>query len=158
MLLIWDVLMEGEKMVKLLFSGIKNIHIVYVICHFHSEIQDLCTCSLALVTKHFFYIGETNDIVSRLRSHNSGYGSQTTTLQSLRPYALFSYICGFDGNRIVRTYVEQQWKRKRDEVIQRGIICMKQIAQCGQLVIKQVQYDVFKIDRMELWLILNFED
>ncbi|HIB92148.1 TPA: GIY-YIG nuclease family protein, partial [Candidatus Poribacteria bacterium] len=54
---------------------------------------------VSIKVQTFCYIGETNNIHVHLNQHNSGYGSQTTCLLSLRPYALFAYVCGFEGNR-----------------------------------------------------------
>ena len=68
----------------------------------------------------FCYIGETVNITVRLNQHNSGYGSITTCPSSLRPYALFAYVCGFDDNKMLRRSFEYMWKIKRDEEINRG--------------------------------------
>ena len=48
---------------------------------------------------YFCYIGQTGNMSSSLNQHNQGYGSKTTTPPSLRPYSLFAYVCGFDGNK-----------------------------------------------------------
>ena len=42
------------------------------------------------------YIGMTKCLRTRLKQHNSGSGSLFTSVESLQPYAIFSYMCGFD--------------------------------------------------------------
>ena len=61
----------------------------------------------------FSYIGETQNIGVRLNQHNQGYGSHTTCNPSLRPYALFAYVCGFEGNKTLRRQFEYTWKCRR---------------------------------------------
>ena len=56
----------------------------------------------------FIYIGETQCIITRLKDHNSGNGSSSTTPIKLRPYHLNAYICGFDRNRSLRCHIENQ--------------------------------------------------
>ena len=74
-------------------------------CPFRLSDMSLPTCNTGFVymlvstrSSSFSYIGETQNIGVRLNQHNSGYGSNTTCDPSLRPYALFAYVCGFDGN------------------------------------------------------------
>lgn len=102
----------------------------------------------------FTYIGETGNIHVRLNQHNSGYGSQTTCPLKLRPYALFAYVCGFEGNRNLRRNFEQSWKNRRDEERMMGVTDIKHIARLASGLIQQtmVAYD------LNLRLILNFEE
>ena len=102
----------------------------------------------------FTYIGETNNIHVRLNQHNSGYGAQTTCPLSLRPYARFAYVCGFEGNRPVRRRFEESWKSRRDTERMRGVTDMKQIASLASGVIQQTEVAF----HLHLRLILNFEE
>ena len=63
----------------------------------------------------YTYIGECSCITKRLYQHNSGHGSTSTAPAHCRPFAVFGYICGFNGeNKPLRRQVEKQWKEKRD--------------------------------------------
>ena len=55
----------------------------------------------------FSYIGDTTNIHTHLNQHNSGFGSHMTCPLSLWPYALFVYVCGFEGNKLLRRNVEE---------------------------------------------------
>ena len=48
--------------------------------------------------------------MTRLVNHNSGSGSSMTTPLRLRPFGDSDFICVFDGNKILRRSIEQQWK------------------------------------------------
>ena len=101
----------------------------------------------------FSYIGETQSITSRLTQNNSGNGSLSTVPLSLRPYALFAYVCGFDGNKGDRQDFERRWKSQRDQERRRGMICMKQIARLASGIIQ-----VNRNYNPELRLVLLFHD
>ena len=58
--------------------------------------------------RKFIYIGETQCIKTRLSNHNSGNGSTLTSPLHLIPYAVVAFICGFEGNIILRRHIEQQ--------------------------------------------------
>ena len=58
----------------------------------------------------YSYIGETKCLRTRLREHNSGYGSSSTEPSYLRPFAVTAYICGFNGLETLRLFVEDKWK------------------------------------------------
>lgn len=75
---------------------------------------------ISVRTRDFVYIGKTKSLQQRLRAHNSGNGSVSTEPSHLRPYALFAYICGFDGNNNLMYYVEQKWKEVRDRLVSFG--------------------------------------
>ena len=102
----------------------------------------------------FSYIGQTNSIITRLNQHNSGHGSSTTCPLSLRPFALFAYVCGFDNDTRLQLHFEDMWKTRRDSERRRGMICLKQIAKLASGITTQYM-DTFNFD---LRLILNFED
>ena len=76
---------------------------------------------ISLRNKSFFYIGKTINPRQRINSHNSGHGSVATEPLSLRPFAFFAYICGFDKNENLMLAVENKWKRARDVMVQNGI-------------------------------------
>ena len=102
----------------------------------------------------FSYIGETNNMSARLNEHNSGYGSKTTCPLSLRPYALFAYVCGFDGDKKLRCDFEKMWKRTRDSERQRGMNNVKQIARLSSQIIPNTQNRA----HVTLVLVINFDD
>ena len=103
---------------------------------------------------YFCYIGQTGNMSSRLNQHNQGYGSKTTTPPSLRPYSLFAYVCGFDGNKQLRLNFEGMWKQKRDKNVLEGLTCMKGISRLAA----DVMISAKKVPDLDLRLILNFED
>ena len=82
---------------------------------------------MSLNHTEYTYIGETQNISSRLVQHNSGNGSNSTCHSYYRPFALVAYICGFLGNANLRQYLERQWKISRDNLIQRGITCTRRL-------------------------------
>ena len=102
----------------------------------------------------FSYIGETINMHARLYQHNSGYGSKTTIPVSLRPYALFAYVCGFEANGKLRRIFEKSWKQIRDRERMRGVTDLKQIARLASGVIHQTEM----LQDINLRLILNFEE
>ena len=75
------------------------------------------------------------NIITRLNQHNSGNGSEFTTELSLRPWALFAYVCGFDGDMTTRMYFARRLQIRRAEERYRGMICMKQIARLASGII-----------------------
>ena len=75
---------------------------------------------LSMKDTNYTYIGKTLSIRRRIQEHNSGTGSTSTEPLHLRPYALFAYICGFDSNKDLLSYIERVWKEKRNRMIRRG--------------------------------------
>jgi len=59
------------------------------------------------------YIGQTNNIRRRLREHNSGYGARQTSDERLRPWALLTFVCGFEGDRRAQVEFEKRWQVMR---------------------------------------------
>ena len=85
------------------------------------------------------YIGMTKCLNTRLRQHNSGSGSHFTSVESLRPFSVFSYICGFDGNRELMLKLEKTWKTRRDFELNQNPLCgPKQIARSIGPVIQRM--------------------
>ena len=108
-----------------------------------------------------FYIGQTKDLSTRLRSHNAGFGSSSTCSEFLRPWAIFGYITGFVNNtKPEREKLEAEWKhcvarRKRQtgsitadeafdtivQILQQSgrvrMICVK----CGTTMPRSVEYN-----------------
>ena len=108
-----------------------------------------------------FYIGQTKDLSTRLRSHNAGFGSSSTCSAFLRPWAIFGYITGFVNNtKPEREKLEAEWKhcvarRKRQtgsitadeafdtivQILQQSgrvrMICVK----CGTTMPRSVEYN-----------------
>ena len=103
---------------------------------------------------HYSYIGETQNISTCLNQHNQGRGAKATTPESLRPYSLFAYICGFDGRTQMRQNIEYMWKLKRAQSVIEGVTCMKSIARLAADVIRNTNNGT----DIELRLVLNFED
>ena len=108
----------------------------------------------------FAYIGKTNSIRTRITQHNTGIGSTSTEPIHLRPFALYAYICGFNGNQDLMFYVERQWKEKRNRLIRNGVNDINAWARCGSEVIACMRTDVeaFGILPSELSLICVFND
>ena len=73
----------------------------------------------------YSYIGETKNIHACLNAHNSGNGANSTLPESLRPYALFAYVCGFEDNKTLRQNFEKTWKIRRDEERMRVLTSLK---------------------------------
>ena len=109
---------------------------------------------ISIRNKKAIYIGETKCLQTRLKQHNSGNGSQTTAVQSLRPYGVFAYVCGFDGNRDLRLKVEEMWKRNKDTKLRQGVDNPKELATCVQNVID----DIKQSHSLNLRLVLLFRD
>ena len=63
---------------------------------------------MSIRRKTYTYIGETDNIRQRIKQHNSGHGSQSTEPSFLCPFAVIAYICGFNGERTLRRYIERQ--------------------------------------------------
>ena len=64
---------------------------------------------ISVRTRNFTYIGECKCIITRLRNHNSGYGSASTAPANKRPYAIFGYIAGFNNsNKSFRRFIERK--------------------------------------------------
>ena len=102
----------------------------------------------------FSYIGETKNIHTHLNKLNSGFGSHMTCPLSLRPYALFAYVCGFEGNKLLRRNFEEGWKKRCDEERTRRVNCLKQISRLSSGIISQAESGY----NIELRMILNFEE
>ena len=104
----------------------------------------------------YAYIGETICIRDRLKQHNSGHGSLSTEPAYLRPFCVMAYICGFNGEKTLRRFVEQKWKERRDVLIRNGINDVRQWAKCGNDVIQHLNEGDNIFERCELRLILLF--
>lgn len=115
---------------------------------------------IAVRKRSYSYIGQTICIRRRIKEHNSGYGSQSTTPSYLRPFALMAYICGFNGERSeLRLHMERQWKLKRDYMIRMGNNDPRDWARAGQDVIDTVVNDhQFNVDASDLRLVCLFRD
>ena len=109
---------------------------------------------ISVRNKKAIYIGETKCLRTRLRQHNSGNGSYSTAVESLCPYAVFAYVCGFDGNRTIRLRIEELWKRNRDQKIRQGVDNPKELAYCVMPIIT----DINRGNKLNLRLVLLFID
>ena len=112
---------------------------------------------ISVRTLTFTYIGECKCIVKRLRNHNSGYGSNSTTPANKRPYAIFGYIAGFnDSNKSLRRFIERKWKEKRDYLISQGVEDPRRWFQIGATVIQDLDNTSYHTQKSELRLIELF--
>ena len=113
---------------------------------------------ISIRRQNYAYIGQTICLRNRIQQHNSGSGASSTEPSYLRPFAVMAYICGFDGRRPLREYIERKWKERRDELIMSGIEDPKQWARCGADVISSVNEHDFNIEKSDLRLVLLFTD
>jgi predicted GIY-YIG superfamily endonuclease len=117
---------------------------------------------VSLRQQNYVYIGTTQCIRSRIQQHNCGNGAIETAPAYLRPFALFAYICGFNGSRRdLRYYIERKWKDQRDQLIQNGIMDTRSWARCADTVINIVSNDNenrFGIAPTDLSLVLLFNE
>ena len=58
-------------------------------------------------SRDYTYIGECNNLFSRLNQHNSGHRATSTTPYHRRPFAIMGFMCGFNGNKNLRRYIEK---------------------------------------------------
>ena len=72
-----------------------------------------CYLLVSMRQSNVTYIGQTNNIRRRLREHNSGYGATQTRDERLRPWALLTLVCGFDGDRQAQLEFERRWQTAR---------------------------------------------
>ena len=113
---------------------------------------------ISVRTLTFTYIGECKCIITRLRNHNSGYGSASKTPANKRPYAVFGYIAGFnDSNKSFRRFIERKWKEKRDYLISQGVEDPRQWFQIGATVIQDLDDTSYQREKSELRLIELFK-
>ena len=113
---------------------------------------------ISVKTRNFTYIGECKCIVNRLRNHNSGHGSSSTTPAHNRPYAILGYIAGFNGtDKSFRKYIEDTWKAKRDFLRSQGIEDPRRWFQIGAAVIDELDDDLYKEKKKELRIIELFK-
>ena len=107
----------------------------------------------------YTYIGECSCITKRLYQHNSGHGSTSTASAHCRPFAVFGYICGFNGeNKPLRRQVEKRWKEKRDFLINQGTNDPKIWFRSGRSVIDDLDDNVYMKIKAELRLVELFKD
>jgi len=102
-----------------------------------------CYLLVSLRHSNVTYIGQTNNIRRRLREHNSGYGAMQTSDERLRPWALLSFVCGFEGKRHVQREFERRWQSARFYASQRsnGNITPSAVADLAAAVIDQTNHD-----------------
>jgi DNA polymerase III delta prime subunit len=60
------------------------------------------------------YLGQTTNMLLRLKSHNSGFGAYGSSNREKRPWGLYAYISGFGGDKPLREEVESQWQNMVD--------------------------------------------
>ena len=74
-----------------------------------------CYLIISLKDKSATYIGETDDLVSRFRMHNSGLATRQTASRMLAPWALAAFVVGFGDStqQSHRRAFERQWQNSR---------------------------------------------
>ena len=97
-------------------------------------------------------------IRQRIREHNSGTGSVSTEPVHLRPYALYAYICGANGNDELLLFLERQWKVKRNRLIMNGVNDIKEWAYCGNDIISELNARQFGVQPSDLTLVILFKE
>ena len=127
-------------------------------CFCNSISQCLRHLPHSFSTPSFLYIGQTNCLRTRLLQHNSGYCSQSTSPSRLRPYAVFSYICGLDNNKALQRHNESNWQTKMNNLVNNGITCPKTIATSANEILSSLDEDRFNFDRNEICLIHLFKN
>ena len=96
------------------------------------------------------YIGQGQDINHRLRKHNSGNGAEFTKYYP--PYAVFAYVCGFDGNKPLRLHFEKEWKKEVTRLIGESVNCVI----CWALVADKIIEIIKESHNFDLRLVMLF--
>ena len=68
------------------------------------------------------------------------------------------FICGFNGNKNLRRFIEKLWKEKRDYLTNQGIIGAKNLFQSGKNVICELDETIYSKEKKELRFIELFKD
>ena len=114
---------------------------------------------MSIRNPNFTYIGQTICVSRRIRQHNSGYGSNSTTPLPLRPYACLAYITGFDGrHREARENIEREWKRKRDFLCRNGNHNVYDWVGAGKDCIEDLYVANELLRHLDLRLVMLFEN
>ena len=110
---------------------------------------------LSLRKMDHIYIGETQNIITRLKQHNQGIGSASTAPEYLCPWAIIGYVCGFQGgNRELRLSIEQRWKIERNRLQRNGCHDIQRILHSVQNVINTIDSQRFEnIEKNDLVLV-----
>lgn len=95
-------------------------------------------------------------MIHHLHSYNSGRGSISSEPTNIRPYTLFSFICGFNGNNNLMLYIEQKFKEKRYSLINNSIIDLCKWENIGYYLLNLNYNNFNSIDSNNLRLVLLF--
>eukprot|EP00957_Ditylum_brightwellii_P106405 8117535-Ditylum_brightwellii.AAC.1 len=104
-------------------------------------------CDIALLQCN---TGQIACLKTRLKQYNRREGSLSTTPRHLGPFAIFAFICGFGGRRILHEDVECRWKVKRDMLIRTGINDVREWARYGEDIINKLDGRAYRIDKSNL--------
>ncbi len=88
---------------------------------------------ILLCSDETFYVGSTNDLVSRFKEHQSGYGSEYT---SKRLPVYLVYFEGFNKveDAFKREHQVKKWsKAKKNALINKDRYLLKKLATCQNL-------------------------
>ena len=87
---------------------------------------------ISIRTQANLYIGETVNLVNRMRRHNSGIATKQTRDLQYRPWALLAYVTGFEGNVTAHKHFEKRWqwyarreRRRGDKSIHSAIVASR---------------------------------
>ena len=112
---------------------------------------------ISVKTLTFTYIGECKCSITRLKKHNSGFGSSSSTPANKRPYAVFGYIAGFDNsNKSLRRLIERKWKENRDFLIGEVLEDPRRWFHSGRNVIEELNRKSYNNEISELQLVELF--
>ena len=109
---------------------------------------------ISLRQMDYIYIGETKNVITRLKQHNQGIGSSSTAPEHLRPWAIVGYVCGFQGHRDLRLSIEQRWKIERDRIQRNGCHDVRTILHSVHHVINTIDQERFdNVEKDDLILV-----
>ncbi len=113
---------------------------------------------ISIKTLSTLYIGQTHDLVHRIRLHNDGFGAKQTRSIRDKPWGLLAYVCGFQGDKKARVAFEKRWQvyarlnRKTGDRSMHGAIraCTQAFPEFLPLHLKLVHYGQAAADYSEL--------
>ena len=106
----------------------------------------------------FIFIGHDKCLRSSIDQHNSGYTLRARTPTCHRPYAVFTYICGFNGDYNLRSHVAQLWQNKVDELKANDINCNIQFARSASSITDLIDIRQFNGIDIQLRVVYLFKE
>lgn len=99
-------------------------------------------------------IHKTKCLRSSLLKHNSGINSSTSNTAHLRPYALFAYICGFEGDSNLISLAQNTWEQKCHQSMN---LTRSEALSYGQAVVSELNLDLDSSDLRMVKLFTEIE-